>query len=253
MWHHWLTTGDRGSSADVAHRRSRARLRRRHAVARRGDPLGPQGRTTLYNDVLITGCSSTLQSFRCGLALADLVGEQQPDWELAAGALHHALVAHPEVFTPKDRWSMDWTTRCSAVRCAATGALSGSVTAGTRSSSRLGARCVSDQPWVTGAETCELAIALHTLGEDGRHAGWCATCSTPVTTTAATGPAGSSPIRSCGRASVPLDCQRRCCSPSMRSRGRAHQRAFLRKRSPLGADAECVCGAGSGGSLQSVR
>ena len=63
---------------------------------------------SMYRDVLITGCSSTLQSLRCGLALADLVGEQQPDWELAAGALHHALVAHPEVFTPKDRWSMDW-------------------------------------------------------------------------------------------------------------------------------------------------
>ncbi|OAA21372.1 hypothetical protein UG55_10615, partial [Frankia sp. EI5c] len=29
----------------------------------------------------------------------------------------------------------------------------------------LGIRCVDDQPWVTGAETCELAIALH-LADD---------------------------------------------------------------------------------------
>ena len=122
---------------------------------------------SLYNDVLLTGCSSTLQSLRCGLALADLVGEQQPDWELAAGALHHVLVAHPEVFTPKDRWSMDWYYP-----------VLGGALRGDRGLERiregwdtfvvpsLGARCVSDQPWVTGAETCELAIALHTLGDD---------------------------------------------------------------------------------------
>jgi hypothetical protein len=29
----------------------------------------------------------------------------------------------------------------------------------------LGVRCVSDEPWVTGAETCELAIALDAIGE----------------------------------------------------------------------------------------
>jgi hypothetical protein len=28
----------------------------------------------------------------------------------------------------------------------------------------LGIRCVSDQPWVTGAETCELALALDAAG-----------------------------------------------------------------------------------------
>jgi hypothetical protein len=28
----------------------------------------------------------------------------------------------------------------------------------------LGVRCVSDQPWVTGAETCELVIALEACG-----------------------------------------------------------------------------------------
>jgi hypothetical protein len=32
----------------------------------------------------------------------------------------------------------------------------------------LGVRCVSDRPWVTGAETCELALALDTLGERDR-------------------------------------------------------------------------------------
>ena len=29
----------------------------------------------------------------------------------------------------------------------------------------LGVRCVSDEPWVTGAETCELALALDAIGD----------------------------------------------------------------------------------------
>lgn len=32
----------------------------------------------------------------------------------------------------------------------------------------LGARCVDDQPWVTGAETCELALALDVVGDGER-------------------------------------------------------------------------------------
>jgi hypothetical protein len=29
-------------------------------------------------------------------------------------------------------------------------------------------RCVSDEPWVTGAETCELVMALDALGDSAR-------------------------------------------------------------------------------------
>ncbi len=32
----------------------------------------------------------------------------------------------------------------------------------------LGVRCVSDEPWMTGAETCELVLALDTLGDRDR-------------------------------------------------------------------------------------
>jgi hypothetical protein len=32
----------------------------------------------------------------------------------------------------------------------------------------LGVRCVSDEPWVTGAETCELVMALDAIGDSGR-------------------------------------------------------------------------------------
>ena len=33
-----------------------------------------------------------------------------------------------------------------------------------------GVRCVSDQPWVTAAETCELVMALDAIGETERQA-----------------------------------------------------------------------------------
>ena len=32
----------------------------------------------------------------------------------------------------------------------------------------VGVRCVSDQPWVTGAETCELVLALDAVGDRAR-------------------------------------------------------------------------------------
>jgi hypothetical protein len=56
----------------------------------------------------VTGSSSTYQALRCGIALAELVGEPQPSWEVAAGLLQHAVAAHPEAFLDKRRFSMDW-------------------------------------------------------------------------------------------------------------------------------------------------
>ncbi len=255
VWHHWLTTGDRR----FVNLMWPVVVRGLDYVVGMQDPGGgirwarrPDGST--YPDVLITGCSSTLQSLRCGLALADLVGEQQPDWELAAGALHHALVAHPESFTPKARWSMDWYYPILG------GALRGDrgherireswdtfVVAG------LGARCVSDQPWVTGAETCELAIALHTLGEDetarelvrqiqhtrhddgGYWTGW-------QFANQVRWPAERSSWTS---AAVLLAVDVLSGGPT--------SELFCGNDLPRGLDAECVCGAGSGGPLQSIR
>lgn len=49
-------------------------------------------------EALLTGCASAFHSIRCALALAVLVGEPQPEWELALGRLGHAIIAHPEGF-----------------------------------------------------------------------------------------------------------------------------------------------------------
>ena len=115
---------------------------------------------------LLTGCSSIHQSLRCGAALAEQVGDAQPDWELAADQLAHAIACHPESFADKSRFSMDWyyPVLGGAVRGAAAAAR---LAAGweTFVVPGLGVRCVSDQPWVTGAESSELVLALDAAGQ----------------------------------------------------------------------------------------
>jgi hypothetical protein len=118
---------------------------------------------------LLAGCSSMHQALRCAIALAEHVGEPQPDWELAAGQLGHAVARHPEAFADKSRYSMDWyypvlggSLRGTAARDRLAAGWDTFVVPG------LGIRCVSDQPWVTGAETCELALALDAIGDHSR-------------------------------------------------------------------------------------
>jgi hypothetical protein len=127
----------------------------------------PAGRVA--DEALLTGCSSMFHSLRCALALARDRDEAQPDWELAAATLGHAVVAHPERFAPRERYSMDWyypilggALRGDAARARIETGWDTFVVPG------LGLRCVSDRPWVTGAETCELVLALCALGDHER-------------------------------------------------------------------------------------
>ncbi len=123
------------------------------------------------DEALLTGCASMCHSLRCALELARVRGESQPDWELAATTLGQAIAHHPERFAPRGRYSMDWYYP-----------ILGGVVRGPAGVERLdalwetfvvpglGARCVSDRPWVTGAETCELALSLCAVGEHERAA-----------------------------------------------------------------------------------
>jgi hypothetical protein len=118
---------------------------------------------------LLTGCSSIYQSLRCAVALAEHLGEPQPDWELATDQLGHVVACHPEAFADKNRFSMDWYYPVLG------GPLRGP-SAYRRIDEQwetfvvdgLGCRCVSDQPWVTGAETSELVLALDAMGDTAR-------------------------------------------------------------------------------------
>jgi hypothetical protein len=161
-WHSWLITGDEHLVAElwpVVRRGLDLVTRMQLAGGAIGWALRPDG--TADDTALLTGNASLFQALRCGIALAGLAGDAQPDWELAVADLGTALRTRPDAFADRSRYSMDWYYPV----------LGGAVT-GAAARERLaadwdrfvvpglGARCVSDRPWVTGAETCELALAL---------------------------------------------------------------------------------------------
>ena len=174
VWHHWLI------------RRDEEFVRRLWPTVRRGLdwvvsmqlPFGgiawsqewSEGSPAKVNaDALLAGSSSIYQSLRAGVALADLLDDPQPEWELTGGRLGHALREHRDLFLDKSEFSMDWyyPVLGGAVRGEAAHDLIASrwdtfVEAG------LGIRCVSKNPWVTGAETCELVMALDAIGDRPR-------------------------------------------------------------------------------------
>jgi hypothetical protein len=170
-WHWWLSTGDRALVTRLwpAVRAALDLVLRMQASggevfwAREAD-----GR--LREEALLTGSASIHQSLRCGLALADLLGEApRPDWELAVGRLQHVVAHHPEAFLDKSRFSMDWyypvlggAVRGTAGRAHLAAGWDSYVVAD------LGVRCVSDRPWVTGAETAECALAFLAVGLPAR-------------------------------------------------------------------------------------
>ena len=170
VWHEYLVTGDAGFVARMWPAVRRAIEFALGLQTPRGEIIwqrAPGGAPAGY--ALLTGCSSIHQSLRCAAALADFMGEPQPDWELAAGRLAHVVACHPEAFADKSRFSMDWyyPVLGGSVRGPdATAWLAAGwpdfVVPG------LGVRCVRDEPWVTGAETCELVLALDAIGDQRR-------------------------------------------------------------------------------------
>ena len=118
---------------------------------------------------LLSGSASIYQALRAGVALAELLGDPQVEWELAGGRLGHALRHHRDRFLDKSAFAMDWyyPVLGGAVRGDAGLAMIDArwedfVVPG------LGSRCVSTNPWVTAAETSELVLALDALGDRRR-------------------------------------------------------------------------------------
>jgi hypothetical protein len=169
MWQWWMVTGDRALPEQMWPHVRRALDLVCDMQAPRGEIWWARDGQVPREEALLTGSSSMYQSLRCGIALAELLGEPQPEWELAAGQLQHAVAHHPEAFADKSRFSMDWYYPVLG------GALRGPA-ADERFAAwwdtfvvpGIGARCVSDEPWVTGAETAELAMALLCNGDPDR-------------------------------------------------------------------------------------
>ena len=166
-WHHYLSTDDA------------ATLRAHWVVVERAidHVLAQQsasGEIAWRSDdpadgALLTGSSSIHLSLRCAIAVAERVGEPRPDWELSLAMLGAAIALREESFLDKARWAMDWyypilggVLRGEAALARIDERWDAFVVEG------LGVRCVSDRPWITAAETCELVMALDAVGETDR-------------------------------------------------------------------------------------
>jgi hypothetical protein len=166
VWHHYLCTLDAGfleAMFPVVERAIDFALDNQHPTGEiewDADPARVEGK-----GALLTGSSSIYSSLRCAIAAAERLGRERPDWELSLGSLAIAIAHRPDRFLDKDRWAMDWYYPILV-----------GVLRGTAAEARLaakwdtfvapgrGVRCVSDQPWVTAAETCELVMALDAIG-----------------------------------------------------------------------------------------
>jgi len=170
VWHHWLV------------RRDLAFVRRCWPAVRRGLdvvvsmqlPFGGVAWSreeggAVNAEALVAGSSSVHQALAAGLALGELLDDHQPEWELAAGRLRHALRRHRDLFLDKSTYSMDWYYPVLG------GAVRGVEAQGLLDTRwddfvvpGLGILCVDTNPWVTGAETCELVLALDAIGDRDR-------------------------------------------------------------------------------------
>jgi hypothetical protein len=129
-------------------------------------------------DALVTGCSSIYKSLECACYIAKTLGFDYSNWSEARIRLGHALRYSPERFDrtwkSKSRYAMDWFYPV----------LSGLYSTNYQDKKyglsllnarwdifveyKLGCRCVSDEPWITVAESCELVMALLAIGDKQR-------------------------------------------------------------------------------------
>ena len=128
------------------------------------DPATPQ------DDALLAGSSSIHKSLECAVRLGQIMGEDTTAWHRARMRLADAVRAKPYRFDrqweKKDYFSMDWyypvlggVYRGDPARRRLASRWNEFVTEG------KGCRCVLNQPWVTIAESCELALALIGVNE----------------------------------------------------------------------------------------
>jgi len=124
-------------------------------------------------DALVTASSSIYKSLQCAILCAQELHQPCAMWVTAYQKLGKTLRHHPECFDrtweSKERFSMDWFYPILA-----------GVTHGKAAQERIeslwntfiephiGCRCVSDEPWVTVAESCELTLALLAAGEHAK-------------------------------------------------------------------------------------
>lgn len=166
VWHHYLVTSNRSFLADLfpcVERAINFVLLQQTTHGEIAWAVASDGKAE--EDALVTACASVLRSIDCAIRIADALGYDREHWLLASRHLRNALTNKPSRFdrtwASKARFSMDWYYPVLA-------GLYTPHAAQARLLSRwqefvmpkLGCRCVSDEPWVTMAETSELVLAL---------------------------------------------------------------------------------------------
>ncbi|MFT4125022.1 MAG: prenyltransferase [Gordonia sp. (in: high G+C Gram-positive bacteria)] len=167
VWHHYLITADAAflrrmwptvwSAIDLV-----CRFQRPDGAFR----WGADHRThEMFDEAQITGNASIYTALDAAVRIADEMGQPAPEWGRAQAALGDVFRTCPEVFEPPGEHSMDWyypvlggAVRGDAGRDLISDRWAEFVVDG------LGIRCVDHRPWVTGAETSELALAMEALG-----------------------------------------------------------------------------------------
>lgn len=167
VWHHWLCTADRGFVEHMWSTVDRAiewvlSLRRHDGTILWAREVHAQP----WDYALLTGSSSIWHSLTCAVNLAELLDQSRPHWVEAADRLRSVITHRPDAFEPKQRWAMDWYYPIL------TNALEGELAKAriaegwsTFAMEGRGIRCVSDEPWVTAAETAECSIAHAAIGD----------------------------------------------------------------------------------------
>lgn len=166
--HYFLATGDMDFLAAMW-----PTVKRAMAFVRRLQGSGGQiywaqrADDSISQRALLTGSSAIYLSLCSAIEIARVLGKQVPTWQRAASRLGHAIRNKPQLFDQtKARYAMDWYYPILS------GAVSGAA-ARTRVKKAWrrfimdgwGIRCVSDQNWVTMAETAELVITLGAMAE----------------------------------------------------------------------------------------
>jgi len=171
VWHHYLLSRDRNFLVRMWPTVSAAIEFVLQLQTEHGDiHWAVDTQKGISRDALITGCSSIYRSLGCAINIARVLDVPSSDIQVAKHILGDSVRYKPERFDrtweSKARYSMDWFYPV----------LTG-VVRGTRATQRLqsrwnefvepdiGCRCVSDEPWVTVAETCELSMALCVNGQ----------------------------------------------------------------------------------------
>lgn len=122
-----------------------------------------------WDEGLLTGSSCIVLSLACALEIASHLGHDRPAWGSARarliGAVEEQVRVGGPTFIDKSRHSMDWFY---PVLGGAVGGDEAHALIDRRWEEFVvpdyGIRCVSDRPWATPAESCELVIALDLLG-----------------------------------------------------------------------------------------